>query len=255
MISCENCEDGMHVIGVTSCRSSLIPDDNGLANGSSEMYTEHCHTFDLGGTGHSELSGVVESKEVESMDIKERIATLRGTAQTLATSNPAESKRLKELADAMEKEHVTEGVEEVIAARVKNGDLIPKNVHETALAAARTEGEAKFRKELDDGKKAEELKATTIASRMEVIKKAKLDPKFALGTNRTVETEVASIAIGPEGDKQFANRVEEWTTIQKATGQMTATEAGTDSGKRPPIATTNVTGGAAAGKKSALSFA
>ncbi len=256
MMSCEAEPDGMHLIGVTSCRAEYVPNDNGMDNGSG-TYIEHCHTFDLGGAGHSELSGVVDDQEAASMNTKDRIKAFRDAAQAVATSNPTEGKRLTAIADEMEKEVAVEGVEETIAARVKNGDLFPKAVHETALAGARTEGEAKVRKELEDAKKAEEAKATTIASRIDALKKAKIDPKFALTANRTVEQTVAAIPVGTEGDKMFAERMEEWTNLQKTTGQMTATEAAaTEGGTRPAVASTNNSGAAAgSSKKSALSFA
>ena len=232
MMSVENERDGLHLCGVTSCRGSYSPNGEGQ-----NTYSEHCHTFDLGGMGSAKMSGVDE-REVASMDIKERIKTLRDTAQTLATTNPAESKRLTELAGVMEKEVANDGVEEIIAARIKNGDLIPKNIHESAVATAAKDGEAKVRKDIEDAKKLEQERATTLASRMEAITKAKIDPKFAIGKDRTVESEVASIPVGPDGDKKFADRVEEWTTIMKSTGQMTAKAAAAGE-HRPAVASTS----------------
>jgi len=272
MMSLETEPDGLHLCGVTSLRGDWmspgmidqVPDDNGLVNGGTgsndfdadDVYTEHCHTFDLGGMGHSELSGVV-GVEVESMDIKERISALRKSAQAVATSNPAESKVLMDLANQMEKEHATEDVEQVVAARIKNGDLVPKAQYETAVSTARKEGEEKVRKELEDSKKSEELKAQTIAARMDAIKKAKLEPTFALGKDKTIASVVSAIPVGEAGDKVFAERLDEWITISKQTGQMVAkegaaaTETASTTATRPPVASSNSSAGAA----SKLSFA
>lgn len=245
MVSIEKESDGIHCAGVTSTRSEWVNGSNGTGG-----YVEHCHTFDLGGVGLSRMSGV-GSKEVAEMDIKERITTLRTTAQTLATSNPAESARLLALAGVMEKENAETGVESVIAERIKNGDLVPKAAHESAVANAAKGVEEKIRKEQEDAKKAEAERTTTIATRMDAIKKANIDPKFVLGKDRTVESVVASIPVGTDGEKMFTERLEEWQSIQKTTGQMVASKKKEDEGtERPAIASTNATAGNAAEKTS-----
>ncbi len=244
MMSVENEPDGMHVCGVTSTYEKYMGDGR---------YTgTHCHTFDLGSMGSSTMGGVEHGMEVSSMDMKARIKMLRDSAQAVATSNPNEHKRLTDLANEFEKDDAKEGVEQVIAARITNGDLVTKEAHVTAVEKAKTDGEGKVRNEIAEAKKLEEQKATTLATRMQKVADAKLDPKFALGKDRTIASVVASIAVGPDGDKAMEERLEEWITIAASTGQMKAS-TGTGESVRPPVASTNSEGGG--GKRNSLGLA
>jgi len=169
------------------------------------------------------------------------IKFLREQAKALEAKHPELAKVWNDHASEVEKEaqkaKASDDVEATIAARIKNGDLVPKAAHETAVAEAEKKGKEAALKEVEEKAAAEKKKQETVASRLKEIADAGLDPKFALGKDRTIESVVAAIPVGEEGDKHFAERKEEWITLSKKTGQATASnKGGGTSGKTiPPI--------------------
>ncbi len=75
------------------------------------------------------------------------------------------------------------------------------------------------------------------------MKAAKLDLAFAVRAGATVESVVASMPVGPDGDKQFTERLEEWVTLSAKTGQMIASDkAKEEKPKAVPIGGTSAAG-------------
>ena len=164
-------------------------------------------------------------KQEEGTMFEKLIAFLKAQAESLKEKDEAASKQALELASELAKQIKVDSAEEVIAARIKNGDLVPKAKHEEAVKTAKEEAVAAVRTEVEAKAKAEQRRVETIANRMKLVTDAKLDPKFALGKDRTIESVVASIPTTDEGDKAFEERLGEWTSLRVATGQGTASVA------------------------------
>lgn len=212
------------------------------AGGSYVGSTEHSHTFALGPAAVRTAQGGETHREEVAMKPKELAAWFRKQAAELKGTNAEAAEKLEHTAAEMEKNLAAGDAEEVVAARIKAGDLIPKAQHETALAEAKKAGHDEFAKELADKEEAKKAAEQALASRIEKVKAAKLDPKFTLGVNKTIETEIASMPAGEAGDKRFAEALADWAVLAKNTGQAVASDDG-DTQQKPIVP---VGGGSAA---------
>lgn len=176
---------------------------------------------------------VKTAKQEEGTMFEKLIAFLKAQAESLKEKDEAASKQALELASELANQVKVDSAEEVIAARIKNGDLVPKAKHEEAVKTAKEEAVAAVKTEVEAKAKAEQRRVETIANRMKLVTESKLDPKFALGKDRTIESVVASIPMTDEGDKMFEDRLSEWTSLRVATGQGTASDTG--KGKTVPL--------------------
>ena len=216
--------DGIAVAGVTSASGTYV-------NGA---YVEHAHKFGIG------KAAKAVAMEDSAMDLKGTIKFLRDQAAELK-DKPEQAKKFLDRASELEKQVADEDVETIVAARIKSGDLIPKSKHEEAVAAAAKAEQDRLAKEQSDKAAAEKARAEAYKARIDKVVASKLEPKFTLGKDRTIESVVASIPAGPEGEKQFEERLEEWVELSKKTGQARASE--TASGTPAPKTGIPVGGG------------
>ena len=224
---------GVSIEGVTSPKAEW--DRNG------NFVSEHSHMFKLGDMVRSDMAAVVR---LEDPNMKGVIKHLRELATALATSNPEQAKESAAQADRLEKTLTTEGVEEVVAGRIKSGDLVAKATHEAAVAEAKKLGEKTVRDELATKEQAEKDRVAALATRTKALSDAKINLKFALTPERTIEQEVAAIPAGAEGEKRFQDRFAEWQHIAKTTGQMVATAAAPAEPPPVPLAPASIAGAA-----------
>lgn len=213
-------------------------------------YKEHSHLFTLGGASRSN-TGSQETvlKEDEPMARKEHIVWLRAQATALKASNPEIAKGFEAQAVAMEKQEETETVDQVIASKLKEGLIVSKADHESAVAKAKKDGEDAVRNEVAAAAKAAQELADCKAARLKRMTDAKLDVATVTGKGRTLGSDVSEIPMGAEGDKTFERLIErEELAMKSAVASATATDKG--AGVRPPVVSS--TGSAV--KSSALGF-
>jgi hypothetical protein len=185
---------------------------------------DHLHTFVLSrlaaraatAAGAKEEGGKAMNKAKEfAARLKELVAQ--------AGLDGEEAKPFLTVVQDLDKEAETEDAESLIAARIKAGDLVPKAAHETAVAEAKKVGRAEIEAEIKAKAEAGEKAKQALAARLEQIKAAKLDPAFQLRPDAKLQDVAASIPATPEGDKLFAERLEEWRSLAKTTGQASVT--------------------------------
>ncbi|OHB80538.1 MAG: hypothetical protein A2W31_06790 [Planctomycetes bacterium RBG_16_64_10] len=208
---------------------------------------EHKHDIQSGGARSATAAvaapvvSSTERKEEGPMKISEIVRLLRERANAVAGKDDPLAKDLTAWATAMEAElaaaSTANAVEETIAARIKSGDLVPKDVHAKAVADASAAGTAVGKKEVEDRIAGEKKAAEVTASRLKAVTDAGLKPEFPLRKDVTIANVVASIPANEAGDKDFTGRLEEWVNLMKATGQAKAS-AGNETGSAtiPPTA-------------------
>lgn len=167
-------------------------------------------------------SSTPQQQEEGTMELKEMVRLLKEHAKGLAGKDDGLAKFLTEAAATLHVNDTAHDVEELVAARIKSGDLIPKEVHAKAVSEATAAGKTAALKEVEEKAAAETKRASTIAARLEAVKAAKLDEKFQVRKDATIASIVASIPVDENGEKEFQGRLEEWQNIAKLTGQATA---------------------------------
>jgi hypothetical protein len=210
-------------------------------------YIEHAHTFQLGAKMRSD-KGAKLKKEDGPMKRIDVAKYLREKADSFKDTDEELAKEFTAKADAIEKEVAAEDTETVIAARIASGDLVPKAKVEASIVDAKTAGKKELEAEIAAKAKSEQEKADALKNRTEKVKASGIDLAFVLGKDKTIQSVVASMPVGADGDKMFEERLEEWTALKRATGQASAT--GNDGKGKEAI----LAGGAAAKSKNALSF-
>lgn len=215
--------------------TAYLPSDPGTPYSRS---VEHAHLIELGsGKGTAACAASVVPPEVEEkgMNKEKLLKFLRDQAKELTATAPTAAKVWESFADELAKagqdEELQQKVEETIAARIKSGDLVPKATHEGALTAAKKAGKDEVQKEIADKEKKDKEIADAKERRMKAVADAKLDPKFVLGKDRTIETLVASFSPDEAGETAFTERLEEWKVLRKTTGQAAQGTASDDPGK------------------------
>ena len=158
------------------------------------------------------------------MNRKDVVRLLKEHAKAEA-SNDKLAKFLTECAAMLDVEDTTAAAEETIAVRIKAGTLVPKDEHEKALASAKAAGKQEADAAAEAKAATEKRTADTLAARIKAVKDAGLDEKFPLRKDQTIASVTASIASDDAGDKAFAERLEEWVALSKATGQAKASAA------------------------------
>ena len=199
--------------GVTS--SHFVLDEN------YNIVSEHSHKFRLGtkvGASNPTPAAGHSRKGDSEMNPKEVAAFLRKQAQELDEASPVRAAMLKQ-ADELDQSGVAADAEGLIEARIKAGDLIPKAKFAQEVADAEKRGEAKVRDELAAKEKAELEAKAAFDKRAEAVKAAQLDLAFHIRKDKTIEQVVREIPVGDEGDKAFAERLEEWQCLKANTGQ------------------------------------
>lgn len=172
-------------------------------------------------------------------EFEKLIKFLREQASAIASKDGKAAEAWNAMASEIEAAKVAgesaTAIEDTIAARIKNGDLIPKAKHEEAVAAAEKSGHDKAVKAAEEKAAAEKRNAEVVASRNKAVSDAGLDPKFVLVKDRTIEQVVASIPTTDEGNKLFEERLEEWKNLSKKTGQAQATASAAATKNAPPM--------------------
>lgn len=208
-----------------------------------ERYVEHAHKVVLGSSGSGQEVSVQPPIYTEGFEMHKHVKFLKDQAAALRKKGDNDTagsleKEAAELETSLATETVDKKVEEVVAGRIQNGDLIPKAKHADEVAAAKKAGEEAVRKELADKEAAESARKEKVAKRMTALAEAKLDPKFQIRPDATIEKVVTEeIACNEAGDKDFERRLQEWSTIREKTGQMgigTASEDGKSGKPKAP---------------------
>ena len=183
-----------------------------------DVSREHVHLVSLGGGAASSVAGLIPDG-AEDVEMEKWLKVLTDVAAALRVKDPDAAKKVDESIAAMKAEMDKENVEEVVAARIKNGDLIPKAAHAEAVEAAKAAGKAEAEQAQKDAKAAEKAKADALAARAKAIDDAGLDPDFKLGPDRTYASVANAIPATEDGAKEFETRIGEWKYVAESTGQ------------------------------------
>ena len=190
---------------------------------------EHRHvvrlTKDSATNGETDVTGALvtanscnmscSGKDIQ-MTRQEVCAGLRERAAKLKESDAEAAALLEKNASELEKEASADSVEAQIANRIKDGILITKEAYDQAVSAAKQSGKDELQKEISAKEEAAKAQAEATKTRMASVVSAGLKPEIVLGKDRTIQSVVSSIPVGAEGDKLFAERIEEWTSLFKA---------------------------------------
>jgi hypothetical protein len=144
-----------------------------------------------------------------TMKINEMCAALRKTAAALKDKDAEASALLEQQALDLEKEVSADNVEVIIAAKIKDGALITKEVHEQAVSAAKQAGKDELQKEISAAAEVAAKQAEATKVRMEKVVSAGLKAE-------SVQSAVNAIPAGPDGDKVFDAQLATWTSILSA---------------------------------------
>ena len=203
---------------------------------------EHAHLIELGsGNSTAACAAIVVPPDVEEkgkMNKEKLLKFLRDQAKELTATAPTAAKAWEsfadELARAGQDEELTKKVEETIAARITSGDLVVKAAHEAAVASAKKAGKDEVQKEIADKEKKDKEIAEAKERRVKAIADAKLDPKFVLGKDRTIESVTAGFPTDEAGEKAFVVWLEDLKVLRKTTGQAAQGTASDDHSKVVP---------------------
>ena len=197
--------------------------------GSSKMY-EHRHivrlTKESASNGETDVTGALRiavSCQLQSgsgkdmqMTRQEVCAGLRTRAAAIKTTDAEAAAMLETHATELEKEASADSVETIIAGKVKDGALVTKEAHAQAVSAAKQAGKDELQKEISAKEEAAKAQADATKTRLASVVSAGLKPETVLGKDRTIQSIVSAIPAGPDGDKLFADRLEEWSSMSKA---------------------------------------
>jgi hypothetical protein len=216
--------------------SAWLPNDPSTPSG---RQAEHAHLIELGsGNSTAACAAIVVPPDVEEkgkMNKEKLLKFLRDQAKELTATAPTAVKVWESFADDLAKvgqdEELTKKVEETIAARITSGDLVVKAAHEAAVASAKKAGKDEVQKEIADKEKKDKEIAEAKERRVKAIADAKLDPKFVLGKDRTIESVTAGFPTDEAGEKAFVVWLEDLKVLRKTTGQAAHGTASDDHSK------------------------
>ena len=221
---------------VTTCaydylEQPAVPGDavSSQRSGSSKMY-EHRHivrlTKESASNGETDVTGALRTavscqlrsgggKDMQ-MTRQEVCAGLRTRAAAIKATDADAAAMLETHATELEKEASADSVETIIAGKVKEGALVTKEVHAQAVSAAKQAGKDELQKEISAKEEAAKAQADATKTRLASVVSAGLKPETVLGKDRTIQSVVSAIPAGPDGDKMFTDRLEEWSCMAKA---------------------------------------
>ena len=165
------------------------------------------------------------------MTRQEVCAGLRERAAKLKDTDAEAAAILEKNAVELEKEASADSVQATIESQIKAGTLITKEAHEQAVSSAKQAGKDELQKEISAKEEAVRAQNEATTTRLASVVSAGLKPEMVLGKDRTIQSVVSSLPVGEEGDKQFADRLEEWTYMLKAaatTKKESTASAGSD---------------------------
>jgi hypothetical protein len=176
-----------------------VDPDDGSMRGTTGEVSGHSHTWRLkrataASVAVAHKESIMDPKELKAIVLK----IINGEMEDEAAKAFAES--LTALVDPAT----------AVANALKEGTVIAKADHEKAVVEAAAKAKADFEKAQAEKEAAQKAKAEADTKRLAEVTKAGLDPAKKLGKDRTVGSVVQSIPAGEEGDKQFAERLEEW---------------------------------------------
>ena len=154
-----------------------------------------------------------------TMKIQEMCAGLRSSAAKVKDKDAEIAAVLEQQAADLEKEVSADNVEIAIAAKLKDGSLFTKEVHEQAVSAAKQAGKDELHKEISAKEVAAKAQAEVIKSRLASVVSAGLKPETVLGKDKTIQSAVSAMPVGADGDKLFADRLEEWIALKPVSGK------------------------------------
>jgi hypothetical protein len=172
-----------------------------------------------------------------AMKIQETCAGLRTKAASIKESSPEVSAMLEQIAAELDSAVSADVVETTIAEKIKAGELIPKEVVEQTLSAAiadaRKYGRDELQKEISAAQEAAAKQAEATKTRLASVASAGLKPETPLGKDRTIQSVVSAMQAGEEGDKLFADRLEEWIAFKAAAAVPAKKESAASAGTGP----------------------
>ena len=197
---------------------------------SGKMY-EHRHivrlTKDSASDGEVDVTGALRTavscpctsggsgKDMQ-MTRQEVCADLRTRAAAIKEADAAAAAMLEKHATELEQAASADSVDTIIAGKIKEGALVTKEAHEQAVSAAKQAGKDELQKEISAKEAAAKAQADATKTRLASVVSAGLKPETPLGKDRTIQSVVSGIPVGPEGDKAFAERLEDWSSMLKA---------------------------------------
>jgi superfamily I DNA and RNA helicase len=147
------------------------------------------------------------------------------------------SAMLEQIAAELDSAVSADVVETTIAEKIKAGELIPKEVVEQTLSAAiadaRKYGRDELQKEISAAQEAAAKQAEATKTRLASVASAGLKPETPLGKDRTIQSVVSAMQAGEEGDKLFADRLEEWIAFKAAAAVPAKKESAASAGTGP----------------------
>ena len=164
------------------------------------------------------------------MKMKEICAGLRTRAASIKDKDAETAAMLEQQAVELEKEVSADTVETTIAEKIKAGELIPKADHEQAVSAAKQAGKDELQKEISAKEEAAKVQAEATKARLASVASAGLKPETVLGKDRTILSVVSAMPAGPDGEKQFTERLEEWTALKAASAGKPKTASAASAG-------------------------
>ena len=199
----------------------------------------HRHQFTIVMSGAEQASTVDAGAGVTTDPLMEKLAMTKETAAAVVAAlteiasgaDEARKQTLLDLATQVEQDENAKTVDEAIAEQVQSGDLVPKETHAQAVASAGDDAVTQFKADLDAAHEAK-------AARLTEVEAAGLKPEFKVEPDKTIETVVATMPVGEEGDTQFASVLvqAQWLKQQlEQAGQEQASEA--NSGENEPTVT------------------
>lgn len=167
------------------------------------------------------------------MKIQEMCAGLRTRAASLKDKDADTAALFEQLAAELEKEVSADNVETTIAAKIKDGSLVTKEAHEKAVSASAQAGKDELQKEISAKEVAAKAQVEATKTRLASVVSAGLKPETPLGKDRTIQSVVSAMPVGVEGDKLFADRLEEWTAFKTASTVKPASVVSADTKPAP----------------------